>query len=296
MKILVIGATGNVGASLVCKLVQLGADVRVLVRAETDLPRQWAMPRGELEVFVGDLADRSALTPALADCDSVFLTTPHSPTMPELHRNLIDAAKRLGTRVVRLSGWTPSITGNSLAPGGRGHWLVEQYLMNSGLPYTILRVNYFMQNIATRNASVIREQNIFAGPLAKARISMIDTDDVAASAARVLTCAESDRLYTLTGPSAVSYADVAEQLTDLLGRRIQYVNMPPLRFRQWMLESGRQAWEADHALALFAIYREDLGEMVSEDVEVLTGRQPSSLRDYLLRNLTMFEGDHVHAS
>jgi uncharacterized protein YbjT (DUF2867 family) len=297
MRVLVIGATGKVGSSLISGLLELGADVRAFVRTGTEIPPRWGSGQDDVEVVTGELADRAFLPLALAGCDSLFLTSPHSPEMPELHRNVIDAAKHTGARVVRLSGWTPSVAADSHAPGGRGHWLVEQYLSNSGLPHTTLRVNYFLQNIAARNAQVIREKDVFVGPLADAHISMIDTEDVGAAAAGVLGSDEHHgTMYTLTGPAAVSYADVAQGLTEMLGREVKYVDMQPEQFRQWMLESGRKAWEADHALALFAIYRAGLGETVTTDVELLAGRPASSLQQYLQQNLAAFTKEQVYAS
>jgi uncharacterized protein YbjT (DUF2867 family) len=286
-RILVVGASGNTGAAVVRHLLERGARPRAMVRDRAgELSRAPVLADPGVELVTGDLARPDTLVDAVQGCTGLFVTTPHAPDMPELQGAAIDAAKTVGAHVVRISGWTPSVAEDSPAPGGRRHWATEQHLKESGLPYTILQCNYFMQNIVNRNASSIVGQDMLAGPLGACRISMLDAADIAAVAACALTDeSHANQTYTLSGPSAVSYREIADLLSSMLGRTIGYNDMPVEDFRRWMLENGRLEWEADHALALFEMYRAGLGETVTDVVERVTGRSATPIEDYLRRSL-----------
>jgi uncharacterized protein YbjT (DUF2867 family) len=289
-RVLVVGASGNTGAAVIRQLLDRGAKARALVRDRGgEVARAPVLADPGVDLVAGDLARPETLAKAVEGCDGMFVTTPHAPEMCELQGNAIDAATAVGAHVVRVSGWTPSVAADSPAPGGRRHWATEQHLKESGLPYTILQCNYFAQNLVNRNASSIVGNDMLAGPLADARISMVDAADIAAVAACALTeQGHENTTYTLSGPAAVSYQEIVDTLSSLLGRTIRYVDVPPDDFRRWMLENGRLEWEADHALALFEMYRAGLGETVTDAVERVTGQPPQSVESYLRRNLDAF--------
>jgi uncharacterized protein YbjT (DUF2867 family) len=288
-RILVCGASGNTGKAVVRHLLDRGVQARGLVRDRAEIARAAVLADPRVEIVTGDLAEPATLRSAVEDCDGLFVTTPHAPEMTAIQSNAIDAAATVGAHVVRISGWTPSVAEDSPAPGGRRHWATEQHLKGSGLPYTILQCNYFMQNLVNRNASTIAGQDMLAGPLADCRISMVDAADIAEVAACALTEEGHEfRTYTVSGPAAVSYREIVDTLGALLGRTIRYEDMSPDDFRAWMLENGRVEWEADHALALFEMYRAGLGETVTDSVERVTGRPPESLEGYLRRHLDAF--------
>ena len=139
----------------------------------------------------------------MAGCDHLFLLSPPSPHQPEQERNAIDAAQRAGVgHVVALSvlGFSPDAS----VAFGRWHGEIDRYLAESGLPHTLLLPSGFMQNFLT-SAQYVADQGILCGMTGETRVSYIDTRDVAAVAARVLTSpGHQGKAYTLTGPEALS--------------------------------------------------------------------------------------------
>jgi uncharacterized protein YbjT (DUF2867 family) len=130
------------------------------------------------------------------------------------------------------------------APGGFAKWHgeAEAELRASGLDYTMLRPNFFMQNLLGQAQTIAAEGRIYQ-PVGGARASFVDTRDVAAVAARVLTeDGHEGRSYDITGPEALSYYDVAERLSAAAGREITYVPVSPEDFRRGALAAGLPEW------------------------------------------------------
>ncbi len=214
--IAVTGATGTIGSGLVEELVARGRPVRALTRRAGEQPS-----RKGVDWVAADLADRSGLAEALDGCAALFLLTGNTGDMVRLQKNAIRAAKRAGVdRVVKLSAL--GATDHSRSVIGLWHHNVEWELRDSGLSWTILRPHHFMQNlldplIFDRAAGEIRSS---AGDGA---IPFIDTRDIGAVAARVLTeSGHEDETYTLTGPDALSYGEATSILARVLDRPLEY--------------------------------------------------------------------------
>jgi uncharacterized protein YbjT (DUF2867 family) len=171
------------------------------------------------------------------------------------------------------------------------HGESDSYLEQSGLDHVILRPNMFMQNIPESTIPTIGADGRFYANAGQARLSMIDTRDVAAVASAVLTqSGHSGARYDLTGPEALSYDDVATKLSAVMGREVSYVEAPDDAVRSALLGFGLNEWFADALVGLFGDYRESgtggYASVVSGDVERVTGRPPRSL-DQLLSELQL---------
>ena len=220
--ILVIGGRSKIGAALIDGLLGRGEDVRALVRtgeSTDDLPTS-VQPVG------GDLSDEGSLVTAMEGVHKVFLlSSPHRDAI-KWHRNAIDAARRTEVELLVRS----SIIGadrDSEAEFINAHTVCDRYLEDSGLPYAIVRPNLFLQNVPESTIPSIDSSGTFYVDAGQARISMVDTRDVAAVTAVVLTePGHEGGHYDVTGPEALSYADVAAKLTRSLGRQITYVDAP----------------------------------------------------------------------
>src|SRR6266540_923692 len=204
--ILVTGATGNTGSELVRLLAEAGAPARALVRSPG---KAASIERLGLETALGDFERPDTLDAAMAGCDHLFLLSPPNPHQPEQEHDAIDAAKRAGVgHVVALSvlGSSPDAS----VPFGRWHGEIDRHLVESGLPYTLLLPSGFMQNFLA-SAQTVAEQGALYGMTGDSRTSYVDVRDVAAVAARVLTSPSHEgKAYALTGPEALSGAEVAE--------------------------------------------------------------------------------------
>jgi uncharacterized protein YbjT (DUF2867 family) len=279
--ILVIGGRSKVGAALIGELLGRGEQVRALVRA--------GAPAGHLataaEVVTGDLADEGSLVTAMAGVEKVFLLSSPHPDAVGWHRNAIDAARRRPVQLLVRS----SILGadrESPAEFISAHTTCDRYLEDSGLPYVIVRPNLFLQNIPESTIPAIDASGTFYADAGEARISMVDTRDVAAVAALALTePGYAGAHFEVTGPEALSYTDVAAKLTSVLGRRISYVGASDDAVRQALLGAGLTTWFAGALVGLYQDYRRSgtggYAAQVTETVQRLTGRPARSLDDLL---------------
>jgi len=275
--ILVIGGRSKIGAALTGELLGRGQQVRALVRASE--------PTGSLpaaaQIVTGDLADEGSLVTAMEGIEKVFLLSSPHPDAIRWHRNAIDAARRTDVKLLVRS----SIIGagqESAAEFISAHTSCDRYLEDSGLPHVIVRPNLFLQNIPESTIPSIDASGTFYVDAGQARISMVDTRDVAAVAALALTePGHAGAHYDVTGPEALSYTDVAARLTIAMGRQITYVDAPDDAVRQGLLGVGLNEWLVNALVGLYQDYRrsgtDGYAAQVTDTVERLTGRPARSL-------------------
>jgi uncharacterized protein YbjT (DUF2867 family) len=289
--ILVIGGRSKIGAALITELLDRGEQVRALVRAgeaggglSSGGLSSGGLPAAA-EAVTGDLADEGSLVTAMTGIEKVFLLSSPHPDAVSWHRNAIDAARRTQVRLLVRS----SILGadrETPAEFISAHTACDRYLEDSGLPYVIVRPNLFLQNVPESTIPAIDESGTFYADAGQARISMVDTRDVAAVAAVALTRpGQAGANYDVTGPEALSYADVADRLTSALGRPVSYADAPDDAVRQALLGAGLSEWFAGALAGLYQDYRrsgtDGYAAQVSDTVRQLTGRPARSLDDLL---------------
>jgi uncharacterized protein YbjT (DUF2867 family) len=280
--ILVTGATGTIGKDVVKELRGMGARFRVVARD----PEKARELLGGVEVVRADFRDRASLDAAFEGGTKLFLLGPGSPTQVADQHNAIEAATAAGiTHVVRSSAFL-SDTG-SVVSLGRWHGQTDEELRRSGLKWTILQPEAFMQNLLGGVES-IKQQGVIYGTSKDGKIAMIDSRDIA----RVAVCALVDRghegkTYVVTGPEAIDYAQVAETFSQVLGRPVRYVDLAPEQARLAMLGRGLPEWLVDILLETSSIYAAGRGAPVTDAVEQVGGAKP--------RTIAQFVRDHVLA-
>jgi uncharacterized protein YbjT (DUF2867 family) len=265
--ILITGASGNVGKEVLKQIAQTEAQVRAAFQS---VSKAAAAPSG-VEIVAVDYQQPESLRAALKNVDRVFLVGPPTSQLPTLECNAMDVISHSNVRqVVKLSAM-----GGREAIFTRQHAESEAYIQSSGVPYTFLRPNGFMQNTVNYNAATINAQNAFYGSEGDGRVSQIDIRDVAAVAVKALTeDGHVGKTYTLTGPEAFMNSEIAQILSDELGREIRYINLPPAQLKEALLSAGVPEWNADALLDLQRLYREGKAETVTRDVEQILGRKP----------------------
>jgi uncharacterized protein YbjT (DUF2867 family) len=276
-KILITGATGNVSRAVLDRLGTAGADLRVLTRDESKAP---ALRERGVEVAVADFLKPETLGPALEDVSLVFLVTPISREQVAQATNVIQAAKDSGhaPRIVRLS--VQQASHEAPMRVSRQHAEIEDALRSSGLPYTLLRPQSFMQNTLMVAHTVAAEGKIYQ-PFKDGKLGMIDARDVGEVAAKVLTDKGHDgKVYTLTGPAVISLDDVAQSLSEVLGKEVQYVNVPLEPTKAAMLHRGVPEWLADALNEYAQAHSEGYSAFTTDDVEQLTGHPATSYREF----------------
>jgi uncharacterized protein YbjT (DUF2867 family) len=278
MTILVTGATGAVSSALVDKLARDGAAVRVLVRDAS----RWSGPEG-VEVAQGDLDQPESLPAAFEGVDTLWLLTAMGAMAPHRSMNAVWAARHAGVKhVVRMS----AIGGSFDAPtrNGRLHSLSDEELKRWGIPYTIIKPAFFMQNLA----GSVNGDTLY-WPLGPGRIAMIDVDDIAEFAAVVLqNPGEHDgRTYTITGPAAISLYDAAETLSEVTGTAIHYEPVSAQAAHEGMLASGMDPWMAAVNIEYANAYSDDWGNYTTPDFEDVVGRPARSFATFARDNLQL---------
>lgn len=275
----ITGATGTIGSELVRLLADRGAEVRALSRHPADGPELPGVEWREV-----DLADRDEVRAACRGAARLFVLTGNTDAMVRLQTNAIDAAVAVGLdHVVKLSALGAS--DHSRSAIALWHHNVERYLRGAGVGWTVLRPHHFMQNLLD---PVVHDRA--AGTVHSAsgdgRIPFIDTRDVAACAAAVLTRDPLvGEVLTLTGPRAVSYEEATAIVSDVLGRDLTYVAEDVDEAWARMRAAGMPAWLVGAQLAI-AGYQRAGGptESTTDTVEQLTGSPP--------RDIERFARDH----
>jgi uncharacterized protein YbjT (DUF2867 family) len=273
--ILVTGATGKVGQEVVRQLSAARVPSRALVRNPV---KATGIRLPGIEIVTGDLADVASLDRALSGVDRVFLLSPAAPEQVELQGNLIEAARRGGTRqIVKVSVAGGPDSGTQI---GRWHWSTEKQLEASGMGFTFLRPTLYMQQML-RYAPSIVAGGTFSAPIGSGEVAVVDTRDVAAVAVRALTEEGHDRkIYDLTGPEALSFDAMADAISAAIGRKVEYAHVPPEYARKQMLADGVPRWLADDMLILFASFREGYGAAVTDTVQRVTKEKPRTFQQF----------------
>lgn len=280
--ILITGASGNVGKEVLKQVTQTG----VPVRAAFQSPSKAATAPSGTEIAIVDYNRPETLQAALKGVERVFLVGPPTSDLVALERKAVDEIKRAGVpHIVKLS-----------AMGGRGaifprqHADSENYIKSSGVGYTFLRPNGFMQNFVIYNASTINTQNAFYGCQGDGKVSHIDIRDIAAVAVRTLTGnGHEGKAYTLTGPEALTNARIAQTLSEDAGREIKYVDLTPEEFKQAIVAAGVPEWSANALIDLQRFYREGGASAVTKDVEEVLGRKPTSFEQFSRDHRSAFQ-------
>jgi len=286
--ILVTGATGLNGSELVRRLSARGIPSRALTRTVTKAQFLATLPH--VEVVEGDMARPDSLAAALKGVDRAMLISSSDPTMLDVQSSFIEAARKAGVRhVVKLSGIIPEL--DSPFRFARMHAEAEKRLEASGMAFTHLRAGEFMPSYFRQVPSIVA-RGVLALPMAGARIASIDIGDIAEVAVAVLTTeGHEGKTYPLTGPEALTMAEVAEKLSAATGKPVRYVDVPPEEARQARLAAGLPPFLADGLDELFAERRKGKESKVWTTIEEVFGWRPASFDEFARRNAAIFRGE-----
>jgi uncharacterized protein YbjT (DUF2867 family) len=293
--ILVTGAAGRIGSvgRLVAELLlSRGFHVRTLVRVYDERAER-LRSRGA-EVVVGDLLDLTAVHRAIEGCERVFFAMSVAPTYLEAAANVAVVAKHHAVKAfVNLSQMTVKemdIFNTTSSPQQKQHWLAEQILSWSGLPVVEIRPTVFMEGLFLQSAKGISLQNKIFAPFGKGRNSAIAAADVARVIAEVLSepAKHIGRTYHLTGPASQDMDAVAEEFSAALGRTITYVDIPLDKWTEQLAAFGMSPFVASHVATIAKLHQENRYDRLSDDVEILTGKPPIGIREFVQRNAHAF--------
>jgi uncharacterized protein YbjT (DUF2867 family) len=262
--VLVTGATGNTGRAVLDAVLQRDVPVQAMVRAEADRGK---LPDG-VQAVIGDFDDPASVAAALAGAGRAYLVTPSSERAEEQQRRFADLAAKAGTRqLVVLS----QLGADEHSPARflRYHGAVEQHVRDLGIPYTFLRPNLYFQGLLPFARQIATDGRFYA-PIGDARVSAVDVRDIGAVAAVTLTeTGHEGAAYTLTGPAAITHAQIAEALTAALSRQVTFVDVSPSVFAD-SLRGVLPPWQVGGLVEDYANYRRGDATAVSSAIAEIT--------------------------
>lgn len=272
----VTGATGNIGGRVARAFAVDGVSQRLVVR---DPARAPSLPG--VEVARASYADLEGVRRALAGCQTVLMVSAsESATRLDEHRTFVDAAAEAGVEHLVYTSYVgagPDAT-FTLA---RDHFATEEHIKASGMAWTFLRDNLYLDFLPR----MVGADGVVRGPAGLGRLAAVAQDDVAAVAVAVLreAAAHAGSTYDLTGPEALTLAEVTEVMSEHLGRDISFHDESLEEAFASRASYGAPHWQVEAWVSTYTAIA--AGEMagVSGDVERLTGRPPLSLRDLLSR-------------
>ncbi|MEW2511154.1 NAD(P)H-binding protein [Streptomyces sp. NPDC046870] len=280
MKVLVTGASGNVGSLVVRTLSERKVAVRGVVRREKSAAALRARDLPGVEVVVADLADEKAVPALLDGIDAVFLATGNTADQLTQEQQVIRAAAAAGVRrLVKLSvgGASPDAP-LTLA---RVHYAAEQELASSGLAYTVLRPAFFMDNLL-QYVPWIDSSGQLPLPTGDGAMAMIHAQDIADVAAVELTSElTGNRDLALTGPEALTIGQALHRVGQVVGRQLSHVDSTREEFLRRYIEAGATPEYAEDIATLYdGILRPGYGAAITDTVEKTTGSSPRSIDDF----------------
>ncbi len=281
--ILLTGVTGKIGGETAKQLIAKGAKLRALVR---DAAKAADLAAAGVELVVGDIADTDAVKRALAGVEKAFLLLPNGEQQEANEKQFTDLCVAAGIKhLVKMSSMEAVATAKTPIP--RAHWAVEEYIRASGLAWTIVKPNFFMQNLLA-TARSIKELDKFSLPMGGGTTGMADARDIGAVCAEVVTAkGHAGKSYEITGPEVLSFKQVAERFSGVLDRTIEYVPMPIDQFRERMTKVLKP-WHLNAVCELFQEIDEIGLEHTTETFRQLMGREPTSLRRFIQDHEALF--------
>jgi NAD(P)H dehydrogenase (quinone) len=272
--IVVSGSTGRLGGRVARRLAGAGVPQRLLVRDAARAPR---LPGAD--VVTADYGDATSLRPALAGASTVLMVSAsESVDRVDRHRGFADAAAAAGVRHLVYTSFLNAAP-NATFTLARDHWATEEHLRGLGLPFTFLRDGLYADFLPM----MAGEDGVIRGPAGDGRVSVVAQDDIADAAVAVLRDpgAHTGATYDLTGPAALTFAEMAAILTEVTGRPVRFENETLEQAYASRAGYGAPDWQVDAWVSTYTAAAAGELDTVSGDLERLTGRPARSLADLL---------------
>ncbi|MBK1811168.1 SDR family oxidoreductase [Clostridium sp. YIM B02505] len=283
MKILVTGASGNVGNYVVKELLKMGEKV---VAAGTNTEKLQTMFDNKVEATKLDFTDRSTFKSALYEIDRVFLMRPPHLGKPEDLFPFIDAMKANNIKLVCFLSLM-GVENNTIPP----HHKIEKYIETLEIPFAHIRPGFFMENISGIHSVEIRERDEIFIPAGRSKTSFIASEDIGLSIAVALHTPElhKNTAYTITGGEALDYYQVAQIISKVTGRRIVYKKPGFLKYRRYYIKKrGLDKSYVNVTVALYFMTRMGTAKKVTDEFYKLTGKRPKSFEAFVKENVLCF--------
>ena len=283
--ILITGATGKTGSATAKSLSEKGEIFRALIRNEE---KKEGLESLGGEVVIGSIENTEVVNQSMQGVKTVLVLLPNSESQLALEKQLVDSAKQAGVeRIVKMS--SIEATPDATSPIPKLHLESEEYIKQSGLAWTMIKPNFYMQNLLA-SAGTIKEQGKIFLPMGDGKTGMIDTTDVGKVLAKVLSEDGHESMnHEITGPEILSFYEVAEIFSQVLGKQVDYVDVPMDAYKETLGQFLTNQWHLDAVIDLFKGIAEGGIEDKTDTFNELMGETPKSLSQFLAENSFIFK-------
>jgi uncharacterized protein YbjT (DUF2867 family) len=275
-KVFITAATGHIAAYAIPNLIENNVQVKAFVH---DASKAENLKKAGVDIIEGNFSEEEKLSKAMQDIEIVLSITPAGPDAFSNAANITRAAKNNKVKhLIRIS----AIKAAEDAPtdNGKLHFKTDSDIIESGIPYTILRPNFYMQNLLMM-VPVIKEQSkIFYG-MGDGKISMIDVRDIADCCVSIISGGDhQNKIYDPNGPSSISFYEIADIISERLKRTITYIPVSPEEVGESIRKRGGNEWAVKVMTDYARAYSNGWGDISNNDVEIITGHKPRSFRRF----------------
>lgn len=285
--ILITGATGRTGSVAAKELARRGLPVRALTR-NADKASQLAT--AGVDVAIGDAGDSSAVRSALKGVDKLAIILPNGEAQLNLEKQLADQAVEAGVKhIVKVSSMESAAGARN--PVHQAHWASEENIRSKGVAWTMVRPSFYMQNFLG-GAATIKAEGKFYFPFGdKGATVLSDARDVGTFVAEMLSSTgHENRSYDVTSGDLLSFRQIGELFSEILGRPISYVAQDPATYREKLSKFVTSQWHLDAVCGIFAEIAAGYVANTSDTFARVMGREPTSLRQFIREHIAIYGG------
>ncbi len=280
-KILITGATGYLGTATMQQLLKQTLTDQIIAFARNENKAKDLVAKG-IEVRYGDFDDVDSLEKAVQGIDKVLLISTTDDHRYQQHKNVVNAAKKVGVKHIAYTGGAlKDIMSSAVKDHLVSHLQTEEYIKESGLPYTIFGNTLYAEVIPVYVGEKVFETGIYL-PAGNGKVPYALRDEMGEAIANaLLQNGHRNKTYTITGSELYSYNDVARVLSEIAGSSVRYIDANPATFSDQLKQRG----VPDVMISIVSGFSADIKnhqyEVVSDDLETLLGRKPATLTEAL---------------
>lgn len=281
--ILVTGATGHLGKAVINFLLQKGTKADKIIALVRDEAKAADLKEKGIILRKGDYHDYASLSSAFKGVEKLLLVSSDDfNDRSGQHINVVNAAKETGVKHIVYT----SVHGREDKPSSipfvvQSHLDTENALKNSGLHYTILRNTLYADILPMFIGEKVAETGVFI-PAGNGKAPFATRLDMAEAAAIVLsTPGHEHKIYSIASSTAYSFSDIAATLSELAGKTIPYIDADPLQYKETLTRAGVPSEYIGFMGGFAEAIKKDEFNATSQDLEILLGRKPASLKEFL---------------
>lgn len=281
-KILVTGSSGQMGTVVIEKLLKKMSAQQIHVITRKEEKRLEMEARG-LNAFIGDYADVASLERAMDGVDTVLLISSgdQGDRMQE-HKNVVDAAKKMGVTSIAYTSRSLKNRATLTNTLMEEHFATEDYIKQSGLNYIIFQNALYMEVLPYYVGKTVVEGGEFAQVAGNGKVAFTLRKELSEAMANILLNEPfNNQSYRLTASETCSFYDVAEVLSGLSGKTINYIPVEVPVYKELMKAQGLPEVVVDKIVHFNLDIKNDQDSTVTNDLEIHLGRKPSTLKEGL---------------